>query len=95
VTAQPLYIPIDYRVIRQLIIPLGEEAFPGMFMQPADLLLLQHIAPRLNVAKVDQQLVFEIFFKVDKLWKANEIDPNTSFFVMTDGKGTSFTLTRD
>ena len=95
VTAQPLYIPVDYRVLRQLIIPLGEEAFPGMFLRAVDNALLQIIPPRLNVTKVDQQIVFVIFFNVRKLWRQNQIDPETSYFVTTDGKGTSFSLTRD
>ena len=70
-TAQPLYIPIDYRVIRQFLVPkLAEIGFP---LLPVDAAVLAIINP-MTGNKPEQRQVFELFFDRRKVrWSDNAV----------------------
>jgi len=87
---------MDYRVIRQWIIPLGIQEHGQNWLLPAHSALLDVISPRTG-DKNDQRQVFQIFFNLGRLW--NNLDDvmrhqSASIFVQTDGIGASLSLTR-
>lgn len=76
-TANPLYIPIDYRVIRQTLVPIIRQAM-GLYAVIEDVL---HMIPERTGNKGLQRQVFELFFKKQAVrFKAR----GNFFFVLYD-----------
>jgi hypothetical protein len=79
-------MPIDYLVLRQLIIPRFLEQGPLLFedQQLLDLIPMQTRGP-IVLTDPDRRAIFEIFFNFGKFrWKDAELE-DSKYFITTDG----------
>jgi len=88
-TASPIFFPIDYRVLVQLIIPLaGKIGLPPL---PLDKAVLDLISDR-SENHAPQRQAFDLFFDKRKVKFEAELPPESSYFIRTDGIGLSWSL---